>query len=97
MASLHRDNTPNHNVDYWIGAYQRTSQGAEEKDVWRNLSVCQLQALNVRTDQWCTVTLIEKSEDRLILDWTHSTDCQVEKTFDFDFSNSFWKNDEHIR
>lgn len=58
-------------------------------------SVCQLKALNVRTDQWCTITLIGKSGNRLILDWTHSTDCEIGKTFDFDFSNSFWKDDDH--
>ncbi|KAG2301012.1 hypothetical protein Bca52824_029663 [Brassica carinata] len=58
-------------------------------------SVYQLNALNMRTDEWCTVTLIEKSEDRLILYWTHCTGCGAGKTIDFDFTNSFWKDDYH--
>lgn len=55
-------------------------------------SVCQVHALDVRTDEWCNVTVIEKSEDKLILDWTNCTGCEVGKTVDFDFKNSFWKD-----
>ncbi|CAN6851488.1 unnamed protein product [Brassica oleracea] len=93
-----------HQITTLITGFELTNEQAKELkrkmsgETYSQLScdsVCQLQALNVRTDQWCTVTLIEKSEDRLILDWTHSTDCQVGKMFDFDFSNSFWKDDDH--
>ncbi|KAG2325629.1 hypothetical protein Bca4012_040129 [Brassica carinata] len=83
-----------------ITGFELNNEQAEELkrnmsgEIYKQLSrgsVCQLKALNVRTNESCTVTLIEKSVNRLILKWT----LEVGKTIDFDFTNSFWKDDDH--
>lgn len=85
-----------------VTGFELTDEQAEEmkgnmsEETFKQLSrdsVCKINALDVRTDKWCIVTVIEKSQDKMILDWTHCTGCHVGTTIDFDFKNCFWKDD----
>ncbi|KAJ4905105.1 Uncharacterized protein Rs2_19056 [Raphanus sativus] len=74
-------------ITMFITGFELNSEQAEElkknmsRETYKQLScnsVCQLKALNVRTNESCTVTLIEKSANKLILKWTF----EVGKTID---------------
>lgn len=88
------------NITMFITGFELNSEQAEElkknmsRESYKQLScnsVCQLKALNVRTNESCTVTVIEKSANKLILKWT----LEMGKAIDFDFINNFWKDDDH--
>ncbi|KAF3582285.1 hypothetical protein DY000_02032468 [Brassica cretica] len=83
-----------HKITMLITGFELNNEQAEElkknmsRETYKQLSrdsVCQLKALNVRTDESCTVTFIEKSVNKFILKWT----LEVGKTIDFDFTNIF--------
>ncbi|CAN6829308.1 unnamed protein product [Brassica oleracea] len=89
-----------HKITMLITGFELNNEQAEElkknmsRETYKQLgrdSVCKLKALNVKTDESCTVRLIEKSVNKFILKWT----LEVGKTIDFDFTNIFWKDDDH--